>query len=402
MQAYAVRGTTPVAFASLVVIGFLAVPVLTSHGQTRSTPSRSTQKVDIGTELADDKAAKVADDGGDSKQDATSDGTDQSPLTYIAPKPIEMLIGLRITAGDGNMISTTAQTVFPTNWPEQTVEVVEVNVPGSMSSQFRELPGNNQQLLFFAPVVTANSTVEATVRVRITKSHTVGPQETAQFRIAKRHPKDIKQFLGNSPYIEADSSEIRKIVKEIDATEPLTDWKKVEALYDWVRENIVYVNGDLKTVREALRDRKGDCEEMTSTFVALCRAARIPARVVWIPNHCYPEFYLEDAEGKGHWFPCQVAGTRNFGSMPEYLPILQKGDRFKVPERQELQRYLADYLSSKKVLGRSDPQVEFIRQLLGEAAQLRAPEPGDISPSDPASEDANAGDATPEGDRNGP
>ena len=159
------------------------------------------------------------------------------------------------------------------------------------------------------------------------------------------------------------------------AIETDDDWWEVEALYDWVRENITYVNGDLKTVREALRDREGDCEEMTSTFVALCRAARIPARVVWIPNHCYPEFYLEDAEGKGHWFPCQVAGTRNFGSMPEYLPILQKGDRFKVPERTELQRYLADYLSSKKVLGRKKPDVEFIRQLLGDAAQLRAPQP---------------------------
>lgn len=383
MQAFAVIATKPVAFASWIAFCFLAVPVRDSSGQSAS--SRTAQQV---ADSTDDEPAQAGAEAEVGAAANAGDGEKPSPLSYIAPKPIEMLIGLRITAGDGNMISTTAQTIFPTNWPEQTVEVVEVNVPGSMSSQFRDLPGNNKQLLFFAPVVTANSTVEATVRVRITKSHTVGPEETAQFRIAKRHPKEIKQFLGNSPYIEADSSEIRKIVKEIDATEPLTDWKKVEALYDWVRENIVYVNGDLKTVREALRDRKGDCEEMTSTFVALCRAARIPARVVWIPNHCYPEFYLEDAEGKGHWFPCQVAGTRNFGSMPEYLPILQKGDRFKVPERQELQRYLADYLSSKKVLGRSDPQVEFIRQLLGEAAQLRAPQPSDVSPSEPGTDEA--------------
>ena len=145
-------------------------------------------------------------------------------------------------------------------------------------------------------------------------------------------------------------------------------------LYDWVRDNIAYERGELKTVREALRDRTGDCEEMTSTFVALCRAARVPARCVWIPNHCYPEFYMEDENGNGCWFPCQVAGTRNFGSMPEYLPILQKGDRFKVPEKPELQRYLADFLSAQKVTGRQQPQVEFIRQLLGDAANLRAPD----------------------------
>ncbi|MEZ6075253.1 MAG: hypothetical protein R3C56_06125 [Pirellulaceae bacterium] len=105
-----------------------------------------------------------------------------------------------------------------------------------------------------------------------------------------------------------------------------------------------------------------------------CAAPLACRRCVWVPNHCYPEFYLEDEQGEGHWFPCQVAGTRNFGSMPDYLPILQKGDRFKVPEKSEVQRYIADYLSSKKVLGRNDPQVEFIRQMLGDAVNLRAPD----------------------------
>jgi len=329
--------------------------------------------------------ASQADDVPQSSTDASAEPTDPR-LQYIAPKEIEMLIGLRVTAGDGNMLSTTAMTVFPTDWPEQKVEVLEMNIPPLMVSKFRDLPLNNRQLMFFSQVIPGHSVVEGTVRVRISKSHIVGPTATSDLKIPKRVPRDMKPFTGNSPYIEADSSEIRKIVKEIDATEPLTDWKRVEQFYDWVRENITYQNGDLKTVKDAMRDRTGDCEEMTSIFVALCRASRIPARVVWIPNHCYPEFYLEDAAGQGHWFPCQVAGTRNFGSMPEYLPILQKGDRFKVPEKQEVQRYLADYLSSKKVLGRSDPQVEFIRQLLGDAAQLKAPDLGGEANQQPATD----------------
>ncbi len=303
-----------------------------------------------------------------------ADSTNSGPLQYIAPKTIEMLIGVRVAAADGNMLGTTAMTVFPTNWPEQKVTIVEVNVPPPFRHGLRDLANNNQQLMFQAQLIPANSMVEATLRVQIEKSHIVGPADTTGFQIARRLPRDVKTYLGNSPYIEADSSEIRKIVREIDATEPLTEWQRVEAFYDWVRENIAYQNGELKSVREALRDRTGDCEELTSTFVALCRAARIPARVVWIPNHCYPEFYLADETGEGYWFPCQVAGTRSFGSMPEYLPILQKGDRFKVPEKPELQRYLADYLAAKKVLGRNDPRVEFIRQLLGDAANLRAPD----------------------------
>ena len=285
-------------------------------------------------------------------------------LTFTAPKQYEMLIGLKVTAANQNMVSITASTVFPESWPEQKVEVLESKVPAPFQFGFRDLPGGNKQLLFQSPYLQAGTTAEATVRVQIEKSHIIGPTDTSVFVAPKRISRELKNFMGNSPYIDASSSEIRKIVREIDLTEPATAWQRVELLYDWVRENIAYENGELKSVRQALKDKSGDCEEMTSTFVALCRSADIPARCVWIPNHCYPEFYLEDETGAGHWFPCQVAGTRAFGSMPEYLPILQKGDRFKVPEDKELLRYLNDKLKSQELYkpGRPTPKVEFIRQ----------------------------------------
>lgn len=324
-------------------------------------PLSNTQREDSST----DKATEVSDDL-----------EPQTLLNYVAPKTVEMLVGLRITAGDGNMLNTSASTVFPTSWPEQKVEVVQVNVGTPFRHSLRDLPGNNQQLLFQAQLIPAHSQVEATLHLRIEKSHIVGPEDTTQLTVPRRLPRDVKSYLGNSPYIEVTSSEVKKIVRDISAQDPLTEWKKVELLYDWVRDNIAYENGELKSVRDALKDRTGDCEEMTSTFIALCRAARVPARCVWIPNHCYAEFYMEDKDGNGFWFPCQLAGTRNFGSMPEYLPILQKGDRFKVPEKQKLQRYLADYLSAQKVLGRTKPKVEFIRQMLGDSARLAPPDLG--------------------------
>lgn len=300
------------------------------------------------------------------------------PLQYVAPKQIEMLIGVRLSPADLNMVSTIVTTVFPAEWPEQKVEVVEVNIPPAFQHGFRDLPGGNKQLLLQAALLPARSTVEATIKVRIEKSQIVGPTETDQFVRPKRPGKDVKNFLGNSPYIEATSTEVKKIVREIDAKEPETEWKRVEMLYDWVRDKIVYTRGDLKSVKQAIKDKTGDCEEMTSTFVALCRAADVPARCVWIPGHCYPEFYLEDAEGNGFWFPCQAAGTRNFGSMPDHLPILQKGDRFKVPEDNDLLRYLNDFVKSQERYpqGAAKPKVEFIRTLLGDAAKLPPPDQG--------------------------
>ena len=80
-----------------------------------------------------------------------------------------------------------------------------------------------------------------------------------------------------------------------------------------------------------LDDGVGDCEELSSLFIAICRAAGVPARAVWIPGHTYPEFYLVDEQGEGHWYPCQIAGAgHDFGRMPESKPILQKGDRFRI------------------------------------------------------------------------
>lgn len=347
------------------------------------------------------------------KVDKGADAHAVEMLEYTAPRTIEMLVGLRVKTGNGEMASTIATTVFPTDWPEQQVEIVEVNIPAGVKHAFRDLPGNNRQLFLSAPSIPAFATIEGTVKVRITKSHIVGPSDPSGLVIARRAPRDVKLFTGNSPYIEASSSEVRKIARDIADQEPSNAWEHVELIYDWVRDNIEYTRGELKDTKKTLRDKSGDCEEMTSLFVALCRASNIPARCVWIPNHCYPEFYLEDADGHGFWFPCQVAGSEHFGSMPEYLPILQKGDRFKVPEKQETQRYLADYLTSKKIVGQQAPQVEFIRQLLGDAANLKAadelppvqpaaeagaqPAPPPASPASPPAADSTAPSATPAG-----
>ncbi|MEL7338393.1 MAG: transglutaminase-like domain-containing protein, partial [Planctomycetota bacterium] len=140
-----------------------------------------------------------------------------------------------------------------------------------------------------------------------------------------------------------------------------TDWQHIAAIYDWVRENINYVEGKIKSAVQALKDKTGDCEEMTSLFVALCRASKIPARMVWVQGHCYPEFYMEDPEGQGVWFPCQAAGTRQFGRMEDYRLLLQKGDRFKIPGQRQPVRYVAENFSCTRK-GSAAPAPIFIRQ----------------------------------------
>ena len=120
----------------------------------------------------------------------------------------------------------------------------------------------------------------------------------------------------------------------------------------------------MKGALAALRDGTGDCEEYTSLFVAICRAADIPARSVWVPGHCYPEFYLLDENGDGHWFPCQSSGARQFGGIDETRPILQKGDNFRPPRNggKEHERYLAESLTGGQTRGGAKPQCRFIAE----------------------------------------
>lgn len=143
------------------------------------------------------------------------------------------------------------------------------------------------------------------------------------------------------------------------------DWRKVEKIYDYVQEHVEYEEGAQdKPALDALQDGKGDCHGISALFVAMCRTADVPARMVWVDGHQYAEFYLEGAEGQGHWYPVQSAGTRAFGEMPTPKVILQKGDDFRVPERRrERLRYASDY-TLLLAEPRFKPKVQYIREQL--------------------------------------
>ncbi len=282
-------------------------------------------------------------------------------LSYESPQTQHWRIGL-ILETPVTCTDVLATFPVPMDWPEQKVTITDRTIDSLVNRwDVREMPGGAKQVILAMARVPGGSTVEMTFEFQIERSRILGPEVTEDLRIPKRPGRELRMYMGNSPYIDASNSRIKAASREIAATEAASDWERVEQIYDYVREKVDYVEGSLKNASQALRDGKGDCEEMTSLFVALCRNARVPARMVWIPDHCYPEFYLEDPEGNGHWFPCQAAGTRQFGRMDEYRPVLQKGDRFKVPEKRTQVRYVSEFFKCDKK-GKSDPRPQFIRE----------------------------------------
>ena len=270
-------------------------------------------------------------------------------------------VGVEITANApcGGVLATAP---VPKAWPEQTVKLVDKELSPGVKLGDRTLSGGVTQMLVSIPRLQAGETAKALLTFEITRRAWLAPADGSVFRIPSRPPSTVRRFLNPSPMIESRHPAIRKVARELIADDA-SAWTTVEGIYDWVRDHVEYKNGPLKGALQALKDGDGDCEELTSLFVAICRANKIPARTVWVPGHCYPEFYLEDEEGEGYWIPCQAAGTRDFGGMPDHRPILQKGDNFRVPEKKQPQRYVAEFLKVKSLRG-APPKVRFVRDLL--------------------------------------
>ncbi len=286
-----------------------------------------------------------------------------SRLSYESPQIQNWRIGLILTTP---VTCTNVLATFPVpmDWPEQKVTVTGQSIDPAISKwDTRELPGGAKQVVLTMARVPAGSTVEMTFTFQIERSRILGPEMTDDLVAPKRPGRELRLYMGNSPFIDASNGRVKAASRELAQLEAENDWQRVEQIYDYVREKVQYVEGKLKNASQALIDGQGDCEEMTSLFVALCRNARIPARMVWIPDHCYPEFYLEDGDGNGHWFPCQTAGTRQFGRMDEYRPVLQKGDRYKVPEQKTPSRYVSEFFRCDKK-GKSNPKPKFIREMI--------------------------------------
>ena len=290
----------------------------------------------------------------------------QANIELWSTRKLKMRFGMQFFSNDNNCTQLFATVPFPREWDEQKVTILSADLPANAKFKEREVPGGAKQLVLTVPAMGPQQQLDIVVTVEIEKSFINPPKapETLVFPKKTLKDKELNWYLGDSPMIETKSVQIRNIIKSLKEQEPANAWAYVESIYDWVRSNISYRNGELRSTKDTLKDTFGDCEEMSGLFVALCRASNIPARCVWIPDHCYPEFYLEDVNGFGHWYPCQVAGDRQFGQMQEYRPILQKGDRFKVPESKGIERYIAEKFTCKqRVMGPKEPSVTIIRDL---------------------------------------
>jgi transglutaminase-like putative cysteine protease len=315
-------------------------------------------------------------------------------------------VGATVTAR-GPTQNVRLMVALPWECAEQQIELVEEDVAPEARTDERKLAtGEANQLLIHIPQMVGGQKAHALYTFEVTAHTLLPPEQTDTLVIPAKPDRELKQYLGRSPYIETDHRDIREALEEAwqtlepasagdeatdeaanqqdaspeaddepptgspsdtpaadDDADAVTDWRRVEAIYDYIIDRITYEEGEDQSSVQVLKIGKGDCQAIGALFVAMCRTAKVPARLVWVHGHQHAEFYLEDETGVGRWYPIETAGQRAFGEMPVARVILQKGDNFRVPERRrERLRYASDYALFLSTAG-TKPSIKYVRNL---------------------------------------
>ncbi len=113
----------------------------------------------------------------------------------------------------------------------------------------------------------------------------------------------LEEFLKDETFIEKNDIKISEIAAGIKGTSEI---EIVRNIYNYVIDNMEYLMQGKKDrgALYAVKHKKGDCSEYSDLFVALCRAKKIPARVVTgisvqrdtkTARHNWAEVYLKNA-----------------------------------------------------------------------------------------------------------
>ena len=311
----------------------------------------------------------------------------QGQTGYLEPQPYSVNVGIELTGqGEGTQIRAT--TPLPIDCPEQKLEGGEVEIQGC-EAEVRDVGEYARQLCLTAPQIaqgandiregqlhrrrSANSTTTISGAVPAKANRSPRPQQA----VPRREPGHPDAEQGGPRFV-------GDLAGRLEA--PLGPGARSSR--PGFPHNIRPQIGPYTGVITALEKRQGDCAEMSAVFVALCRAAGIPARLVWVPNHNWAEMYLTDKGGKGHWIPVHTACYFWFGWTGAHELVIQKGDRLRMPDRgSRFFRLQEDWMQ----WGGRRPAVRYLAELTPQPAKTgEDPGPGARRKIAPASGSSSA------------
>ncbi|MEK6794162.1 MAG: transglutaminase-like domain-containing protein [Spirochaetota bacterium] len=214
----------------------------------------------------------------------------------------------------------------------QTVEVLSIHVPGVRT--MIEKSGTGKILFLAIPRGETNRIIE--IRYHVLRAE----------KSAYADATDIAQYLKPDRLVPI-TGEFKRTAKEVLAGKN-GDLVRARALYDHVIERMRYMKygtgwgkGDAVYACDV---RTGNCTDFHAYFIALSRAAGIPARFAIgaaIPSerndggidgyHCWAEFHAE-----GKWWPVDISEADKYSSLATYYFGHHPANRFELSRGRDI------------------------------------------------------------------
>ncbi len=288
-------------------------------------------------------------------------------LEMSDPRTYRLKVLVRVSApAESDTQNVVVVAPVPMDWPEQQARLLSEKFEAGGKLEYSVKPGQCKTFKFTMPTIEAGKTASVELLYEMTRwrMEFVAPAE--ELGLPRSAPGEIRdQFSGPAPGLEMKHPKIVQLARELEKEHHEEGaWETVKGFWSWTRDNVDFENGDFRGALFAIEEGCGDCEEMSALFVSMCRLSKVVARSVWVEGHNYPEFYLLDKEGRGHWIPAQVVGPEWFGEMTEYRPIFQKGDRFLDPFHRKYVRYTPQTV---KADGKVEPKLTVEHQIIADS-----------------------------------
>lgn len=338
----------------LLAILALELAVNSAAAKERSTARDGKKQVSQSSaaeDVAPDSAVAAEDRGEAEDEDSgraaarpgKARGVDPA-LELAEPRTYRMKIVVRVESpADSESRNVVVVAPIPMDWPEQRVrQIGDAKLTGGGKYKTTVKPSQCATMKYIIPRIAAGESAGVELLYEITRWRMEFHYPEDELELAHSVPADVRdQFVrADAPGLEMKHPKIVNLAREIEKQHAGDNaWNLVKGFWQWTRDHVDFKNGDFRGALFALEQKCGDCEEMSALFVSMCRLSGVHARSVWVEGHNYPEFYLVDKAGRGHWIPAQVLGPPWFGEMTEYRPIFQKGDRFFDPFHKHLVRY---------------------------------------------------------------
>ncbi len=307
--------------------------------------------------------ARVAD--GAQTETVASEAKPLGPgLQLIEPRTYRLRVVTKIEAPDAPLNNVVATSPIPIEWPEQKLKLLSEKVtPGAKVTE-QILKGQAGFMRLQVPSIAKGESASVERLYEVTRYRLKFNRPADPLKPPRGVPSDLReQLTAPAPGIELTDPKMIELAKQLKHDE-LPAWERVHSIWKWTRDNIKFQNGDFRGALFAIEQGCGDCEEMSALFVGLLRLNGLQARTVWVEGHDYPEFYLTDKQGRGHWIPAQVVGPEWFGEMTEYRPIFQKGDRFYDALQKQFVRYVPHTVKSD---GKAAPKLLVDHQIIADS-----------------------------------